>query len=170
MIGLPARDEAAPYYYRYIDRVTSNNIVPVLRNQLDEALPLLRSISEAKSLHRYAPDKWSIRELLNHVSDSERVFVSRALWFARGFTTPLPSFDQNTAINNAYADDVSWATHVEEFVAVRQASVLFFGNLPEEAWMRTGIASDNPFTVRSLAYIVAGHLDHHLAIVRERYL
>jgi hypothetical protein len=98
------------------------------------------------------------------------MFVFRAMWFARAFPTPLPSFDQNIAVAAAKADDFSWATHVQEFVAVRQASLSFFTNLPEDAWMRTGIASDNRFTVRALAYIAAGHLDHHLNIVRERYL
>jgi DinB family protein len=92
------------------------------------------------------------------------------MWFARGFSTPLPSFDQNVAIAGSNADDFSWAAHMQEFVAVRQASISFFTNLPNDAWSRTGIASDNRFTVRALAYIVPGHADHHVAILRERYL
>lgn len=170
MIGMPAGNEAAPYYYTYIDRVSSDDIVQVLETQLDEVLPVLRGISEEKSLYRYAPDKWSIRQVLNHVNDCERVFLFRAMWFARGFASPLPSFDQNLAVNGADPDRFPWRTHVEEFRAVRQASLAFFRNLPEDAWMRTGVASDNPFTVRSLAYILAGHVTHHVDIVQQRYL
>ena len=170
MTALPTRDEAVPYYFTYIDRIKSNDVVSVMRSQLTDFLPLLRSISEEKSLHRYAPGKWSIRQVLNHINDCERMFVFRAMWFARGFPTALPSFDQEIATAGANADDFSWATHVQEFVAVRQASISFFTNLPENAWMRSGVASENRFTVRALAYIVPGHADHHLAIVRERYL
>lgn len=170
MRGRPEPQEAAAYYSRYIDRVQSEDVLGTLEAQLDETLALLEGITEERSLHRYGPDKWSIREVLNHVTDTERVFVFRALWFARGFDTPLPSFDQNVAAPMARADEVSWARHVEEFRAVRLATLTFFRHLPAEAWMRSGIASDNPVTVRALAYITAGHLAHHVAILRERYL
>jgi DinB superfamily len=166
----PGADEAAPYYFNYIDRVTDDDVVGFLATQLDEAMPFLSGISEERSLHRYAPEKWSIRQVLNHVSDGERVFVYRALWFARGFDTPLPSFDQEVSTAGAKADEVSWARHVEEFRGVRLATLSFFRNLPAEAWERSGIASDNPFTVRALAYIVAGHYAHHAAILQARYL
>ena len=170
MIGLPERSEAAPYYFRYIDRIASEDIVGVLETQLAETSVLLAGISEEKSLHRYAPGKWSIRQVLNHLNDTERVFVSRAFWFARGFDTPLPSYDQEVSSATAGADGVSWASHVEEFRAVRLATLTFFRNLPAEAWIRGGIASGNPFTVRALAYIAAGHLSHHTAVLRDRYL
>ncbi len=137
---------------------------------MDETLALLSGISEEKSLHRYAPEKWSLRELLNHVSDTERVFLFRALWFGRGFDSPLPGFDEKISAATAKADQVPWARHVEEFRAVRLATLAFFRNLPAEAWMRSGTASDMPFTVNALAYLAAGHLAHHLAILRERYL
>jgi hypothetical protein len=94
----------------------------------------------------------------------------RAFWFARGFESPLPSYDQNVASAAAQADGFSWASHVEEFRHVRLATLSFFRSLPEEAWTRSGIASDNRFTVRALAYLIAGHVDHHVAILRERYL
>jgi hypothetical protein len=139
-------------------------------DQLEETSAFLSGVSEEKSLHRYAPDKWSMRELMSHVNDTERVFASRALWFARGFQEPLPSFDQNVCVENSDADKVSWASHIEEFRAVRLATLAFFRNLPEEAWDRSGIASDNPFTVRALAYITAGHASHHIGVIRERYL
>ena len=170
MTGRPEPSEAAPYYFKYIDRVAAGEIVGVLEAQLEQTLAFLAGISEEKSLHRYGPDKWSIRQVVNHVSDCERLFVSRAFWFARGFDSPLPSYDQEVSVAQAGADEVPWAGHVEEFRSVRLASLAFFRNLPDRAWMRRGIASDNPFTVRALAYITAGHADHHASILRERYL
>ena len=170
MLGRPQANEAAAYYSTYIDRVTSDDIVEVLGTQLDEAISFLSQISEEQSLHRYAPYKWSIRELVGHVNDTERVFMFRALWFARGCADPLPSFDQEVAFRWAESDQVSWASHLEEFRAIRSATLAFCRNLPADAWLRSGIASDNAVTVRALAYITAGHVAHHLAILRERYL
>ena len=170
MIGRPQRTEAAEYYFTYIDQIKSDDIHASLESQLEESAAFWRRISEEKSLHRYAPEKWTIRQVLNHVNDAERVFLYRALWFARGFDSALPSFDQNTSTPAALADAISWVRHVEEFRHVRLATLSFFRNLPSDAWMRTGTASGNPFTVRSLAYIIAGHAAHHMAIVQERYL
>jgi|SRR5882672_1314741 len=170
MLGRPQPTEAASYYSLYIDRVASDDIVAVLATQLDETVAVLSEISEEQSLQRYAPDKWSMRELVGHVNDTERVFTFRALWFARGFHDPLPSYDQEIAVAAAESDRASWANHIEEFRAIRSATLALFRNLPDEAWLRSGIASDNSVTVRALAYIVAGHLAHHLAILRERYL
>ena len=170
MIARPQPNEAASYYSTYIDRVTSDDIVAVLTTQLDETKAFLSAISEEQSLHRYAPDKWSMRELLGHVNDTERVFMFRAVWFARGFEDPLPSFDQEIGFKAAESDKVSWASHIEEFRAIRLSSLAFFRNLPGEAWLRSGVASGNSVTVRALAYIVAGHVSHHLNVLRERYL
>jgi DinB family protein len=170
MIGRPSSNEAAPYYFGYINRVSSDDILHELGSQLDETLPFLRGIPEEKSLYRYAPEKWSIRQMWGHVNDTERVFLMRALWFARSFDSALPSFDQDIAVAAAGSDDVPWARHVEEFREIRLATISFFRNLPEEAWMRTGTASGNPFTVRACAYIVAGHVMHHTAVLREKYL
>ena len=170
MNGRPDSSEAAPYYFRYIDRVPDGNVVEALDSQRRSALDLFSTVSEEKSLHRYEPGKWTIRTVLNHVNDTERVFLSRALWFARGFESPLPSYEQDVASAASGADEVAWADHVGEFDAVRRATVAFFRNLPADAWTRRGIASEKPFSVRSLAWITAGHADHHLAIVREKYL
>lgn len=170
MIGLPERTEAPRYYFRYIDRIGNGDVVEELESQLDEAVDLFAGISEEKSLHRYAPEKWSVRQVVNHVYDTERVFLFRAFWFARGFDSPLPSFDQVASSLTARADDISWGRNVEEFEGVRRTTLDFFRNLPADAWMRGGIASDNPFTVRAVAFITAGHASHHLAILRERYL
>jgi DinB family protein len=170
MQGRPEPQEAAHYYFRYIDQVQSEDVLGALETQLDEMLALLEGITEDRSLHRYAPDKWSLRQVLNHVADTERVFVFRAFWFGRGFDGPLAGFEQEISAGAARADEISWARHVEEFRSVRQATLTFFRNLPAEAWTRSGVASDNPVTVRALAYITAGHAAHHLAILRERYL
>ena len=170
MTVAPERNEAAPYYFTYIDRVSTDDIVGFLQAQLTESLSFLEGISEEKSLYRYAAGKWSIRQVLNHVSDTERTFQFRALWFARGFEEPLPSFEQEIAAAGAAADVCAWHNHVEEFKAVRLASVAFFRNLPPGAWARAGVASGKSFTVRAIAYIVAGHYLHHAAIIRERYL
>jgi hypothetical protein len=170
MIGRPEQTEAASYYFTYIDQVTGGDIATVIERQLDESMALFAEISEETSKHRYAPDKWSIREALNHVTDTERAFAFRALWFARGFDAPLPGYDQNIAAEGAGADGIAWAAHVEEFRRVRLSTISLFANLPAEAWMRSGIASDNPFTVRAMAFIIAGHAEHHLRILRERYL
>lgn len=170
MIGRPDTTEAAPYYFTYIDQVKGDDPASTIENQLEECRDFFAKISEEKSLSRYAPEKWSIRQVLNHITDTERSFAFRALWFARGFETPLPGYDQNIAAAGAEADRVEWAAHVEEFRRVRLATISLFRNLPPEAWMRRGIASEKPFTVRALAFLVAGHVTHHLAILRERYL
>ena len=170
MLGRPETGEAAAYYSAYINLVPGDQIQHGIETQLDETVKFLEAISEEQSLHRYAPDKWSMRELLGHVNDTERVFMYRAMWFARGFEDRLPSFDQDVGFKAAGSDAVSWQNHVEEFRAIRAATISFFRNLPEAAWSRSGIASDSPVTVRALAYIVAGHESHHMAILRERYL
>ena len=165
----PQPSEAAPYYSNYIDLVTSDDIVSAIYAQKDETVQLLERISEEKSLYAYAPGKWTIRQMLSHINDGERVFLNRAFWFARGFQDPLPSFDQDVAVQFARANQISWAQHVAEFRTVRWATITFFQNMPEEAWSRTGVASDNPFTVRALAYIIAGHVAHHTNVLREKY-
>ena len=166
----PERSEAAEYYFTYIDQVGEGHIVDILMRQGNELRPLLNGISEEQSLHRYEPGKWTIREVLSHLNDAERLFVSRAFWFARSFDTPLPSFDQNVAIAAAGANERSWRSHVEEFQTVRSSTISLFDNLPEDAWERRGTASGNPFTVRALAYICAGHVTHHVKILLGKYL
>ncbi|MGH7551935.1 MAG: DinB family protein [Longimicrobiales bacterium] len=170
MSTFPDRTEAAEYYFTYIDQVPQGDICGLLHAQRDEIVELLDGIPEMESLRRYAPDKWSIREVVNHVNDTERVFVFRAFWFARGFEGPLPSFDQNIAMSAVIAADRSWHSLIEEFQAVRGATIALFESLPGDAWARRGMASGNPFTVRALAYTTVGHVTHHAKILRERYL
>ena len=167
----PDRTEAAEYYFTYIDQVPDDvDVCRVIESQLPETLALLYSITDEQSFHRYAPDKWTIREVVGHLIDTERLFVFRAFWFARGFDSPLPSFDQNVAITHAGSNDRSWTGLINEFRVLRQSSLAFFQALPADAWSRRGIASGYPFTVRALAYMTAGHVTHHARILRERYL
>jgi hypothetical protein len=170
VIPRPESHEAAPYYFTYIDQVEGCDPLAVLSSQFDELVPWFSQISEKHSLHRYAPGKWSIRQVLNHITDTERAFAFRALWFARGFDPPLPGYDQEIAAAGAEADTFPWSTHVEDFRSVRLSTISLFASLPHAAWSRTGIASGNPFTVRALAYMMPGHVAHHVRILRERYL
>jgi hypothetical protein len=168
--GRPQRNEAADYYFKYIDLVPEGDIRALLEAQLPETMTLLEQVTPDRVDYRYAPDKWSIREVVGHLNDTERLFAFRAFWFARGFDSPLPSFDQHVAIQHAASGERSWQSHVDEFRSLRESTVLFFRHLPTEAWLRRGIASDNPFSVRALACIGVGHVMHHAKILRERYL
>jgi hypothetical protein len=166
----PEQSEFAEYYTTYVDQVPAGDIREILSAQATDVMPLFEGISEEQSTFRYASDKWTLRQVLSHINDTERVFTFRAMWFARGIDTPMPSFDQNVAIAGAAADDRRWASHLEEFKAIRSATLALFRELPEEAWSRQGVASGHPVTVRALAFITAGHVAHHARIVRERYL
>jgi hypothetical protein len=170
MIGRPQPTEFAEYYLTYINEVTGDDPVAALEDQFKEIQETLSGISDERSLYRYAPGKWSVRQVLNHITDTERVFVFRAMWFARGFEIPLPSFDQEIAARGAEAERLSWASNIQEFQNVRLATISFFRNLPEAAWLRSGIASDKRVSVRALAFITAGHTAYHLARLRKDYL
>lgn len=165
----PQPNEAASYYFKYIDLVPGDDVVSAMRSQLDATVRMLEGISEEKSLETYEAGKWTIRELLNHVNDGERLFAYRAFWFARGFDDPLPSFEQDLAVQAAHANKTSWRQLVDEFKALRTSTISFFETLPPEAWTRSGIASDSPVSVRAIAYIIAGHVVHHSNVLREKY-
>lgn len=170
MLGRPEKSEAASYFFTYIDQVPGEDALAVLRNQIEQRPALFDAISEEQSLDRYAPGKWSMREVLNHITDTERAFAYRALWFSRGFGAPLASYDQNTGVAGAGADRIAWARHVEEFRRVRLATISLFENMPEEGWQRGGVAGGNYVTARALCFIAAGHFTHHCRILREKYL
>lgn len=165
----PQPNEAASYYFKYIDLVPGDDIVRAMQSQMDETLQFLEKISEEKSLETYEPGKWTIRELWNHVNDGERLFAFRAFWFARGFDDALPSFEQDLAVQAAHANNTSWRQLRDEFKALRSSTISFFETLPAEAWTRSGIASDNSVSVRAIAYIIAGHVAHHMQVLKERY-
>jgi len=170
MIPRPAESEAAPYQFTYINKAVGDDPLTTLQSQLSGALNVFEGISEQASLHSYEPGKWSIREVLSHITDTERIFAYRMLWFARGLESPLPGFDQDIAARGAEADSIPWAAHVQEFREVRLSTISLYRNMPPEGWTRTGTSSDRFLSVRALAYMIPGHVEHHLAILRERYL
>ena len=166
----PEATEYAPYYGGYVGHVPTGDVVETLSTQGEGTLAFLRTISEEASLARYAPGKWSIREVVGHIIDAERIFTYRALRFARNDETALASFDENAYITNASFDDRTLASLSDEFEAVRRATVLLFASLNATEWMRRGIASNNAMSVRALAWVTAGHELHHVGIVKRRYL
>lgn len=170
IIPRPTPDEYAPYYARYLDAVPDGDLLRLLEDGGDEVLGLLRAFSEERGDHRYAPGKWSVKEVVGHIVDTERVFAYRALRFARGDTTPLPGFDQNHYVTVAGFSRRSLADLAEEFADVRKATVKLFAGLDAPALRRAGVASGHLMTVRAAAWIIAGHEQHHAQLLRERYL
>lgn len=169
LLSRPTLSDTAVYYFTYIDKVGEGDICQILTSQLPDVMKFFKGVTESQSQERKSPEQWTGRQVLNHINDGERLFVFRALWFARGFDSPLPGFDQNIAVTGAQPDLRSWANHVEEFRTIRESTITFFNSLNETDWSKRGIASDYPFTVNALAYIVAGHLEHHVRILRSRY-
>ena len=165
----PAPDEYAPYYGTYISKVGDGDIVRTLRTQVGTTLGVLRAIPEERAGHRYAPGKWSIREVIGHLSDAERIFAYRALRFARHDTTPLPGFDENAFVANARLDERPIGSLIDEYEAVRKASVAMFDAFFPDEWASAGEASGKRMSVRALAWVIAGHELHHLGILKERY-
>jgi uncharacterized damage-inducible protein DinB len=166
----PEGSEYAPFYAGYVGHVPGGDIVETLSTQHEGTMALLRGLSEEEGGLRYAPGKWSVREVVGHLIDAERIFTYRALRFARGDDTPLASFDENTYVANAGFDAHPLGSLLDEFEAVRRASVLLFAAMNATEWMRSGVASSNVMTVRALAWVTAGHELHHVGIVKSRYL
>ncbi|MGA2739817.1 MAG: DinB family protein [Bryobacteraceae bacterium] len=169
-VAAPDPSEYAAYYGKYITLVGGNDVVSALEDQPRETLALLSGLSEQQGDYRYAPGKWSVKEMLGHVIDAERVFAYRALRFARNDGTPLASFEQDDYVRAGGFGERRLADLIEEFVCVRRASVWLFRELSPEAWMRQGVASGNPVSVRAVAYIIAGHELHHRTILKEKYI
>jgi uncharacterized damage-inducible protein DinB len=169
-IGKPEETEYLPYYGKYVSLVPDGDVLATLGKQIDETLGLLRGIPEAQAGFRYAPGKWSIRELVGHMIDTERIFAYRALRFARNDRTPVPGYEQDDYIREGSFDDYPLGDLAAEFESVRQASLFLFKHLNEEAWMRRGVANESEVSVRALAYIIAGHELHHREILRSKYL
>lgn len=166
----PEPSEYFEYYRGYIDRVPDGDIVSILRAQARETTALLDRVSDEKAAYRYAPGKWSLKEVVAHVLDLEWVFLARALHFARKVEGALPGVEQDDIIAVANVAARPLPSILAEWRHVREAGALFFEGLDDEAWGRRGVASGRTFTVRSLAYIVAGHERHHAGVIRERYL
>lgn len=170
LIARPGTDEYAPYYGTYIGKVPDGDLRAMLASQLAETLALIRSVPESRGGHRYAPDKWSIKGVLGHLADSERIFSYRALRIGRGDTTPLPGFEQDDYVPMGNFDARTLRDLADELAAVRQATLHLFAHLDQAAFERRGTASGKPVSVRALAYIIAGHELHHVGILKTRYL
>ncbi len=166
----PAAGEFAEYYARYIALVPDGDVSAHLERQIGDTIAYIKSRGDAWTSSRYAPDKWSVKEVIGHVADAERVFAYRALRIARGDQIPLASFEQNAWVPLANAHVRPAADLLDEFAAIRTATVKLLRSFDAAAWGRRGTASDNPVTVRALGYIIAGHELHHLKILRERYV
>jgi len=166
----PEKGEYAEYYDRYISLVEENDIVAVLEKQQNELVEFFKQITEEKSFFAYAEGKWSIKEVIGHLTDGERIFAYRALRISRADKTPIEGFEQDGYIENSNFNNTKLTELAEELILTRKSNLIFFRNLTEEAWLRTGTASENPVSVRALAYIAAGHIRHHLNILNERYL
>lgn len=170
LLAPPAPDEHGAYYARYTALVPPGaDILELLARQRASTLARLAAVPEARGAHRYAPGKWSVREVVVHLSDVERIMAYRALRVARGDATPLPGFDETAYAPLSNAEAHPLAALAEEWGDVRQATLSLFRHLPDEAWTRRGTASDAPVTVRALAWIIAGHERHHLGVLAERY-
>ena len=168
-IARPQPGEYAPYYERYIALVSGDDILNTLDRQRREMMLLLSGRDEDDGDFRYAPAKWSAKEVLGHVCDTERIFSYRALRFSRADATPLESFEQDDYVKYGPFANRPIGDLVEEFIAVRRATISLLRNLDEAAWMRRGIANKNEVSVRALAYIIAGHELHHRRILEEKY-
>jgi hypothetical protein len=168
-IPLPAADEFAPYYGRYISQLPGDDVLAALESQAISTAKLLAATPESLAGHRYEPGKWSVREVVGHIADAERVFAYRALRFGRGDTTPLPGFDENVYVPGGRFERRTLADVAAEFASVRQASLTLFRSFDEPALVSRGTASGHPVSVRALAAIAAGHELHHVKLLRERY-
>ncbi|MBA4405969.1 hypothetical protein C0389_01715 [bacterium] len=166
----PQKDEYAAYYHTYVDKVPNGDIIKTLKKQSNQIYKLFKNVSKKESLFRYSPGKWSVREIMGHMIDTERVFVYRALRFARNDQNDLPGFDENEYVRQSNYNDIKLRELVEEFCALRRSNTMMFKNFSDEISLRKGRANGNQFTVRALAFIMAGHVNHHLTIIKERYL
>jgi DinB superfamily len=164
----PSSTEYAPHHNYYLALVPEDDILAAMEAQLAEMLALLRAVPEAQGGQRHPPYTWSVKEVVGHLTDTERIFGYRALRFARGDATPLPGFDENTYVPAAEFDRSPLSGLVSEFEAVRRSHLGLFRSLPDAAWSRSGEANGDPVSVRALAYIIVGHARHHTAILRKR--
>jgi hypothetical protein len=170
IVGRPEATEHAPYYSLYIDRIADDDILSVLEKQISETLSVINSAEEKNVTEPYEPGKWSVKQLIGHLNDTERVMSYRALRFARADKTPLSGFEQDDFIPTGKFDDRSLSDLKEEFECIRRSTLAFLKHLEKEAWHRSGLANNNEISVRALAYVMAGHVKHHIDILETRYL
>jgi uncharacterized damage-inducible protein DinB len=170
MIGRPDASEYLAFYETYVSLVPDGDIIELLGRQLDETLAFLATITEEKANSSYAPDKWTLKEVLGHVIDAERIFAYRALRFARNDQNNLTGFEQDDYVANASFNQISLKDLASEFEHVRRSNILLFKHLDPDAWLRRGLANNNEVSVRALAYMIAGHEVHHMGVIRSQYL
>ena len=169
MLSKPLTNEYADHFSAYVSLVTEADVLSVLANQPAELRQLVRGATGEREHYRYAPGKWTIREVVSHMIDAERVFAYRAFCISRGEAASLPSFDENEYAAQSHSDSVPLAELLEEFATVRKSNIPFLSRLEEEKWKQLGTAGKNPISVRALAFIMAGHVRHHCNILKERY-
>jgi hypothetical protein len=169
MVQPPEPDEYAPFYQGYVARVREGDVVAVLAGQPGELARVAAAVPPEGEGHRYAPGKWSVRQVFGHLADAERLFGYRALCIGRGDTTPLPGFDENAYVDAGGFEDRTLAALVAELLAARESNLHLFRSFRAEEWRRRGTANGLGITVRALAWILAGHVRHHLAVLDERY-
>ncbi|MBK7560731.1 MAG: DinB family protein [Chitinophagaceae bacterium] len=166
----PELSRVPEYFHRYINQVAEDDLLLVLEKQASSFLTFLENIPADKKDYRYAEGKWSLKELLQHIIDTERIFAYRALCIARKELAPLPGFDENSYADNSKADKRDWKELLEEFKIVRRSTQILFGSFDQEQSEASGIASGKPIYVLGIGFILAGHVNHHLTVIKERYL
>jgi len=166
----PAPTEYTPYYASYVEKVPVGDILHILAQQGNQTLALLSKVAEERAEHRYAPDKWSLKEVVGHLLDTERLFTFRALWFARQDPSPQPGMDQDDWITAGRFHQRSLADLLSEYRTVRTASLALFRGFTPRMWLRRGVANNVEFTVRTFPFIIAGHERHHVQVLQEKYL
>lgn len=169
MVDRPQASEYVPYMERYISLVPDGELLALMSQQAKSTYDDLKRISEEQSYHRYAPDKWTIKEVVGHMADTERIFAYRMLCIARGEQASLPGFDENAYVGGGHFNKLAFDALVEELAGVRQSTISLCRTIHDEAWTRIGSANGNPISVRALAYSLLGHELHHLNIVKDRY-
>ncbi|NBD23990.1 DinB family protein [Paenibacillus glycinis] len=170
MLQRPAADEFGSHFGTYIGLIETDDVLPLLENNRKQLAALYAAMTDEQARYRYAPDKWSLKEVLGHIADTERVMSYRMLRIARGDRTPLPGFDQDGYMANSGFDAFPVAQLLADYEAVRAATTGLMRMISPEAWTRTGTASNATMSARALAYVIAGHEQHHLNIIRARYL
>ncbi len=169
VIPKPEAGEYNPYYEKYVSKVAEGDVLALLQAQNEATVRLLNQVPESHAAFRYAPEKWSIKEVVGHLCDTERIMSYRALRIGRGDATPLPGFEQDDYVQSAHFDNRTLADLVNEFQSIRQATLALFRAFDETALLRIGTANNSPVSTRALVYIIAGHERHHVQVLRERY-
>jgi hypothetical protein len=169
MLQRPQENEYDPYYHRYISLVPEGSFLDLLNMQTHEMREFFGNFTEEGANYRYAPDKWSIKEILGHIIDSERVFAYRVLCIARGEQQSLPGFDQEAYAGDANYESIPMANVLQHYTALRVSTFFLLHQLSEDSWNRMGISNQKPISVRALAYIIVGHERHHRNVINERY-